>query len=303
MEQLIDDNADPSRLHAKQTEIDRLQERVQASSTEYAVSETRLSAAAVTPAAASANARGPDFETASSASRATGVALRNSKACDEFLAADFKGRAAFLTETDFKEVVSSLGIEPASLRAITKTVSSGCGFLPDRRPKVLFERQIFHRLTGGRFFDSNQDISSPTPGGYGPGGPHQYERIKQAMGLDCAAALGATSWGIFQTLGENIYRLGFEHVDDFVKAMMESERSQFSAFAAYLRSNNELLDSLQRRDWAAFARIYFGPNYSENHNDTMLSQAYDGFLAAEEAQNKQAEPDETTRKIQEQLKS
>ena len=122
------------------------------------------------------------------------------------------------------------------------------------------------------------------------------------MSLDCAAALEATSWGIFQNLGENINRMGFDYLDDFIKAMMESERSQFNAFAAFLRSNNELLNSLQRKDWAAFARIYFGPSYSENRYDQRLVSAYEAFLARQDASNSQTEPDEQRRVIQGQLK-
>jgi hypothetical protein len=300
MDQLIHDKADPSLLHAKQTEIDRMQERTQSLQSEYAVSAT-LVAVVATPASATANPPAPDSRGSASGSLTTTVALRNPTACNDFLAADFKGLGAYLTANDLKEVAASLGIEPASLYAITVEASSGYGFVAGR-PKVLFERHIFHRLTGGHFSDSNPDISSPTLGGYGPGGSHQYERIKQAMALDCAAALEATSWGIFQTLGENINRMGFDYLDDFIKAMMESERSQFNAFAAFLRSNNELLDSLQRRDWAAFARVYFGPNYSENRYDTRLASAYNAFLRNQDAMNKQSEPDEQTGITQGQLK-
>jgi len=37
---------------------------------------------------------------------------------------------------------------------------------------MLFERQIFHRLSDGRFDAEGPDVSQPTIGGYGPGGAH-----------------------------------------------------------------------------------------------------------------------------------
>ena len=170
MNQLILDKADPSRLHAQQAEIDRMQERVRSLESEYTVSAT-LVAVVATPASATANSPAPDFRASASGSLTSTVALRNPTACNDFLAADFRGRGAFLTAIDLKEVAASLGIEPASLYAITAAASSGYGFVAGR-PKVLFERHIFHRLTGGHFSESNPDISSPMPGGYGSGGLH-----------------------------------------------------------------------------------------------------------------------------------
>ncbi|MGG7377547.1 N-acetylmuramidase domain-containing protein, partial [Escherichia coli] len=35
--------------------------------------------------------------------------------------------------------------------AVIHVESSGAGYQADRRPKILFERHVFHRLTGGRF--------------------------------------------------------------------------------------------------------------------------------------------------------
>ena len=85
--------------------------------------------------------------------------MPSNAACNDFLTADFIGQAAFLTENDFKEVAASLGIEPARLYAVMFAGTSGSGFAA-KRPKILFERHIFHRLTEGRFSDSAPDVSS-----------------------------------------------------------------------------------------------------------------------------------------------
>jgi hypothetical protein len=39
--------------------------------------------------------------------------------------------------------------------------TSGSGFLPDRRPKILFERYVFSEETGHRFDVSEFDLSDP----------------------------------------------------------------------------------------------------------------------------------------------
>nr|MBP6798835.1 DUF3380 domain-containing protein [Luteimonas sp.] len=53
----------------------------------------------------------------------------------------------------WKELALRLEVEEAALKAVAEVESSGSGFLaaPDRRPKILFEGHVFHRLTAGRF--------------------------------------------------------------------------------------------------------------------------------------------------------
>lgn len=40
-----------------------------------------------------------------------------------------------------------LGVDVPTVRAVAEVESNGVGFLPDGRPKILFERHIFSRLT------------------------------------------------------------------------------------------------------------------------------------------------------------
>jgi hypothetical protein len=61
---------------------------------------------------------------------------------------DFKGAAKPMTEADLREVAASISVDVAALRAIMKLETGGKGFLDDGRPMMLFESQVFKRLTG-----------------------------------------------------------------------------------------------------------------------------------------------------------
>src|SRR6266849_8525888 len=108
----------------------------------------------------------------------------------------FQGLARALSSDGLAEVANQLGVFAPEIWTILAVETSGCGYMADRRPQILFERHIFHRLTQGKFDDGN--ISDPTPGGYGPPGAHQYDRLAQAIAGDRTAALLSTSWGLGQ---------------------------------------------------------------------------------------------------------
>ena len=149
----------------------------------------------------------------------------------------------------------------------------GCGFLADRRPKILFERHIFHRLTDGRFDAEDPDVSQPTAGGYGLGGAHQYERLAAALLLDREAALKSASWGLSQILGTNFAAAGFSRVEDMVEAMGKSEDDQLRAGVQFIITNGMDVP-LRNHDWASFARRYNGPNFAANNYDGLLDHFY-----------------------------
>src|SRR5271157_1553905 len=111
---------------------------------------------------------------------------------------DFAGPGAPLTSEGMSRSSDAVGVGLPEMWSVVSVETSGCGFLPDRRPKILFERHIFHRLTSGRFDADDPDVSQPSQGGYGPSGTHQYDRLAAAIQLDRAAALQSTSWGLGQ---------------------------------------------------------------------------------------------------------
>jgi hypothetical protein len=180
----------------------------------------------------------------------------------------FQGAAEALSSHGLGAVSQKLGVHAPEIWTILAVETSGCGYLPDLRPQILYERHIFHHLTAGRYDDG--DISDPTPGGYGPSGAHQYDRLALAVAKDRTAALQACSWGIGQIMGENFALAGFVDVEQMVTAMEASEDQQLTGMANFL-VNSRLNVSLQAHDWASFARGYNGPNYAINRYDVRLN--------------------------------
>jgi len=192
------------------------------------------------------------------------------------MATEFKGTALPLDQEGISEVTDNMGIKAAELWTVLTVETSGCGFLSDRRPKILFERHIFSRETGSRFDASNPDISDRTPGGYGADGANQYDRLEQALALDRVAALRSTSWGIGQIMGFNAEIAGYSDVEALVNAMTVSENEQLRAMAGEI-IHNGLHKALSAHDWPAFARGYNGLEYAKNRYDTRLADAYQKY--------------------------
>ncbi len=188
----------------------------------------------------------------------------------------FQGNAAALSSEALATVASDLSVRAPEIWAVLAVETSGCGFLPDRRPQILFERHIFHRLTNGQYDDG--DISDPAPGGYGPRGAAQYDRLARAIIKDPAAALQSASWGIGQIMGMNYGKAGFQNVEEMVTAMSDAEDQQLTAMGKFLASAG-LGSSLQVHDWASFARGYNGPNYAMNRYDVRLNSEYQKYSA------------------------
>jgi N-acetylmuramidase/Putative peptidoglycan binding domain len=186
----------------------------------------------------------------------------------------FQGTAWALSSNGLAAVASSLAVFAPEIWTVLAVETSGCGYLPDRRPQILYERHVFHRLTGGRYDDG--DISDSSRGGYGARGAHQYDRLNLAIANDREAALRSTSWGIGQIMGENYAAAGFAGVEDMVAAMLQSEDQQLAAMGNFLIST-KLQPSLQAHDWTTFARGYNGPNYAINRYDARLNAEYQRF--------------------------
>ena len=189
----------------------------------------------------------------------------------------FRGNAKALSADGLTQVTGKLGVKAAELWTVLAVETSGCGFLPDRRPKILFERHVFHRLTKGRFDDG--EISDSKPGGYGALGAHQYDRLALAIEKDRAAALQSASWGVAQIMGENHTLAGFPNIENMVAAMSESEDRQLLAMSSFL-IGNKLHLALKAHDWKTFARGYNGPNYAVNQYDVRLGGEFQRFSAA-----------------------
>jgi hypothetical protein len=189
----------------------------------------------------------------------------------------FVGLATPLSMVGFLQAAAAVNADPIALWAVVTVETSGKGFLPDRRPQILFERHIFSKRTGGRFDKSHPDISARSQGGYGAGG-NQYARLAKAIDVDRKAALESASWGLGQIMGFNASLAGFPNVEEMVSAMIRSEDAQIMAMMRFLKNTN-IHKVLERRDWAAFARAYNGPTFAKNQYDTKLADAHQRFSA------------------------
>ena len=175
--------------------------------------------------------------------------------------------------------VAALGAVRAAVWALLAVETGGVGFLPDRRPKILFERHVFHRLTGGRFDAVAPDVSHAVPGGYGALGAHQWDRLAVARRLDAAAAVQAASWGLGQIMGEKHALAGFASAEAMIAAFTAGEDAQIAGMAAFVQAIGAAGFVAAGR-WADYARRYNGVGYAANHYDTRLATACAQFTQA-----------------------
>lgn len=169
-----------------------------------------------------------------------------------------------LTQADYAEAAHTLGVPTAAIRAFALTESRGGGFDPDGRPTILYEAQVFHRMTKGSH-DQAIDrggvrLSTATwqRSLYGKAGVHQWERHDDAAALDATAADAACSWGEFQILGECHREAGFPDVAAFITAMRAGAPEHLRAFCNFVNAK-KITAHLARLEWADCARAYNGP--------------------------------------------
>lgn len=189
-----------------------------------------------------------------------------------------------VSKEQFKRLAGELRCEPEALMAVSHVEAPRGGFYDDGFPTILFERHKFYKHARR---DKREEWSreypkicnpSPTPrGGYGTLAA-QRVKFSQAFALDPDAAMMACSWGAFQELGENYDDYGFDNVGEFVDMMKSGIEGQLEIFVRSIRKRG-LVDELQRKDWAGFARNYNGAGYRRFEYDTQMSNAYRIFKA------------------------
>ncbi len=197
----------------------------------------------------------------------------------------FAGTGKPLSDAGMAAALSAMDLDPVAdlpvLWSVLTVESRGFGFQVDRRPKILFERHIFHRETGGRFSGQAPDISAATGGGY-IGGAAEYDRLERAVafcigaGIGSDPALRSASWGLGQVMGFNAVSSGFAGPADMVKRMADSEDAQILGMAGFIKSNG-LHKRLTARDWAGFAKGYNGASYWKNQYDVKLKASFEKF--------------------------
>lgn len=186
----------------------------------------------------------------------------------------FRGAAAPLSGTGFRQAMQSLETDAQSLWALITVETSGFGYLPDRRPKILFERHVFHRRTGGRYGAAHADISAPAAGGY-LGDGAEYTRLERAMALDRQAALDSASWGLGQIMGYHATALGYPGSEAMVAGFCEGEDEQLAGVQRFIRAHPPLRQALLQKNWTRVAFFYNGAGYAEHGYHRKLEHYHD----------------------------
>ena len=81
-----------------------------------------------------------------------------------------------ITDEDYDEAAKTLGVEVAVVKAVSTVETAGESFDIAGRPRILFERHYFHRLTAGAYDTHHARISAKSSGGYGKFS-EQYKKL------------------------------------------------------------------------------------------------------------------------------
>jgi len=186
-----------------------------------------------------------------------------------------------LSERDLADAAKRLGASLRQIKAVRQVEAAGRGFDKAGMPKILFERHLFHRMTGGRF--SPSPFSQAAAGGYTQdanrdGIADSWDRLCEAIATgDVDAAFQACSWGLFQVLGQWWDELGYPSPYAMAWTSAQSEGDQLEMFIRYVehfRLQDELrLLSTDPATCRPFAAAYNGPGYRKYSYDTKLAEA------------------------------
>lgn len=168
--------------------------------------------------------------------------------------------APAVSHADLIMLASSLDCSVDQIKAVAAVESSGSGFDNQGRPKILYERHLFHRLTDGRW--SPADYSQSAGGGYSQ---DSWEKLGRACARNIDAAFSACSWGKFQVLGLHWSKLGFDSPYALAYSTVGSEAAHYDLLARYVRTFG-LTDALRKisgnpEDCRDFAAGYNGAGY------------------------------------------
>lgn len=177
-----------------------------------------------------------------------------------------------ITPGQLQAFADRLGVSLRQLAAVASVESSGGGFDAQGRPKILFERHVFHRLTKGRW--SPSAFSNPARGGYGES---SWEKLVFACGADPDAAFASASWGKFQVMGFHAEALGYASSFALALSTTVSEAAHYELLCRFIEANRLVTAmraiSADPKDCRAFARAYNGPAYAQNRYDEKLARA------------------------------
>jgi hypothetical protein len=180
--------------------------------------------------------------------------------------------APAVTDAEITGFAEQIGCAVKQLRAVAKVESGGAAFDTHGRPKILFERHYFHRLTEGRW--SVCAFSNPDGGGYAE---DSWDKLVAAACRDPWAAFQSASWGKFQIMGAHWKALGYASPLEMAWSMRESEAGHYDALVRFVTVNGlgDEIRAISRNpaDNAAFASKYNGPGFRKFSYDEKLAVA------------------------------
>lgn len=169
-------------------------------------------------------------------------------------------------------IAAELGCTAAQLAAVASVESSGGGFDRDGRPKILFERHLFHRMTDGKW--SPASFSNPAGGGYAES---SWGKLADACGREPDAAFAACSWGKFQVLGMHWSKLGYASAYELAASTVTGEAAHYELLARFVRTFGLTADlrkiSHDPEDCRDFAAAYNGPQYRKFNYHVRIAEA------------------------------
>lgn len=180
--------------------------------------------------------------------------------------------APAVSPEDIAAYAARLGCKIKQLNAVAKVESAGGGFDKTGKPKILFERHWFHRLTGGKW--SPAPFSNPSPGGYGES---SWRKLEDACAHDPDAAFSSASWGKFQVMGGHWAKLGYPSAYAMAWTTVQSEADHYEMLVRYIEAFGlrEELQALSDNpdDCRPFAKGYNGPAYERFDYHEKLAEA------------------------------
>ncbi len=184
----------------------------------------------------------------------------------------WQGKQLKLTDYDIPRIAHTIGVGEDEIHALLDVESRGVGFNKNG-VILLFEEHVFHRQLpkSMRREAVRKGLAYPK---WRRNYKNNYQRFLQAYEFHPEAALMACSWGMPQIMGFNYRIVGYETVQQMVKAFAESEAIQLEAMVEFIKSSN-LDDELRDHDWAGFARGYNGKGYKRNRYDERLKARYE----------------------------
>lgn len=171
-----------------------------------------------------------------------------------------------------------LSVQPAALQAVIAVESAGSGFTGNL-VTIRWEGHYFWRLLPERLRNVARSQGLADPRAQAVKNPRsmadRHALLERAKAIHAEAALKSISMGAGQVMGDHAERLGYRDVFEMWDAN-HTWQGQYDCMILYVEKFG-LVDELQRRDWAGFARGYNGPNYRKFAYDTKLRNAFIGF--------------------------